>query len=83
MRKLLLLALAVVVGGRSQEAKEGTPGDAQRVVTIRRIVVEGTRLLSLIGLAQIKARDEVNFVELRNAMNKVTATGLIANIDFE
>jgi hypothetical protein len=69
----------------SQEAKEGTAGDAQKTVKIKRIVVEGTRLpaLSVIHLAQIRAGDEVNFLKLHSALQKVTQSGLIKSIDFE
>jgi hypothetical protein len=79
---LFFLCLTAALG---QEAKEGSAGDAQRLVTIRRITVQGTRLptLSVIGLAQIKAGDQVNFAKLRGAMQKVTASGLIRNIDFD
>lgn len=46
---ILPLLLPVVF---AQEAKEGTAGDAQKMVTIRRIIVEGTRLklLSCVAL---------------------------------
>jgi hypothetical protein len=52
MRWLLVLLSLVVAQG--QEAKEGTAGDAQRLVTIQQIVVEGTRLpaRSVVRLAQ-------------------------------
>jgi hypothetical protein len=55
------------------------------MVKIQRIIVEGTRLptLSVIRLAQVKAGDRVNFVKLHGAMQKVTQSGLISNIDFE
>jgi len=82
-------ALAVfslfLLAASGQAAKEGTAGDAQKLVKIRRIVVEGTRLpaLSVIRLAQIKAGDEVNFIKLHSALQKVTQSGLISNIDFE
>ncbi len=68
-----------------QEAKEGIAGDAQKIVKIRRIFVEGTRLptLSVIRLAQIKAGDDVNFAKLQGAFQKVVQTGLISGIDFE
>jgi hypothetical protein len=67
-----------------QDAKEATAGDAQKLVKIRRILVEGSRLsaLSVIHLAQIKAGDEVNFIKLHGALQKVTQSGLIS-IDFE
>jgi len=54
MRFLLVLACAALALG--QEAKEGTVADAQRLVTIQSIVVEGTRLpaRSVIRLAQLK-----------------------------
>jgi hypothetical protein len=83
MRLMLVLFSLVLVWG--QEAKEGTAGDAQRLVTIQRILVEGTRLpaRSVVGLAQIKVGDQVNFVKLNNAMQKVTRSGLIKNIEFE
>jgi hypothetical protein len=68
-----------------QGAKEGAPGDALKLVKIKRILVEGTRLptLSVIRLAEIKAGDEVNFLKLNDALKKVTKSGLIRNIDFE
>src|SRR5207248_2704792 len=51
----------------------------------RKIIVEGTRLpgQSVIRMAEIKIGDQVNFVKLFGAMQKVTKTGLIINIDFE
>jgi len=69
----------------AQDAKEATAGDAQKLVKIHRIIVEGTRLpaLSVIHLAQIKAGDEVNFVKLHSALQRVTQSGLISNIEFE
>jgi hypothetical protein len=85
MRCLFILFFLFLTVGLCQEAKEGTAGDAQRLVTIRRIIVEGTRLptLSVIRLAEIKAGDEVNFSKLQSALKKATLTGLISNIDFE
>ena len=85
MRSLFLWTGVFVLAAFGQEAKEGTAGDAQRIVTIRRIIVQGTRLptLSVIRLAQIKAFDQVNFMKLQNALHKVTQTGLISSIDFE
>lgn len=79
---LILAALSIFF---FQEPKEGTVGDAQKTVKIKQIVVEGTRLraLSVVNLAQIRAGDEVNFVKLQNALQKVTQSGLIKNIDFE
>ena len=78
----VLLYSALLFG---QEAKEGTAGDAQKLVTIRRITVEGSRFtaLSVIHLAQIKAGDEVNFAKLYAAVQKATNSGLIQNIAFE
>ena len=69
----------------AQEAKEGTQGDAQKLVTIRRILVEGSQVppLSVLRLAKISVGDQVNFVILHAAMERVTHTGLISNIDFE
>src|SRR4051812_46435641 len=69
----------------AQDAKEATFGDAQKLVTIQQIVVEGTRFpaQSVIRLAQIKVGDQVNFVKLQGALQKVTQSGLIANIAFE
>ena len=85
MRFLFLWTGVFVLAAFGQEAKEGTAGDAQKLVTIRRIIVEGTRLptLSVVRLAQIRAGDQVNFMKLRNALHKVTQTGLISNIDFQ
>src|SRR5258708_8078897 len=85
MRILLVIAVFFVTALRGQQATEGSTGDAQKLVKIQQIIVEGTRLpaLSVIRLAQIKAGDEVNFVKLRGALQKVTQTGLISNIDFE
>lgn len=85
MRLLFLpigLSLTIAQG---QEPTQGVAGDAEKLVTIKRIVVEGTRLplLSVIRLAQIKAGDQVNFIKLRGAMQRVTQSGLISNIDFE
>jgi len=79
---LASLSLAIAV---AQEAREGTTGDAQKLVTVRRIVVEGSRIpaLSVIGLAQIKAGDQVNFLKLNAALLKATQSGLIKSIDFE
>jgi outer membrane protein assembly factor BamA len=80
-----VLFFVLLTAALGQEAKEGSAGDARRVVTIRRITVQGTRLptLSVIGLAQIKAGDQMNFDKLRRALQKVTASGLISNIDFD
>ena len=68
-----------------QDPKEATAGDAQKPEQIKRIVVEGTRLpaLSIVHLAQIKVGDEVNFLKLHSALQKVTLSGLVKNIDFE
>jgi hypothetical protein len=70
---------------RGQQPTQGTAGDAEKLVTVQQIVVEGTRLPqpSVIRLAQIKAGDQVNFLKLHAAMQKVTQSGLISNIDFE
>lgn len=83
MRFLLVLASLALAAG--QEAKEGTAGDAQKLVTIRKIAVEGTRLpaRSVIRLAQIQIGDRVNFVKLNDALQKVMRSGLIRHIDFE
>ncbi len=82
--RCLLLLLSLVLA-RGQEAKEGTAGDAKKLVTIQQIVVEGTRLpgRSVVRLAQIKVGDQVNFIKLNDAMQKVTRSGLIATIEFE
>ena len=68
-----------------QEAKEGSAGDAQKLVKIEQIVIENTRLPapSVLRLAQIKTGDQVNFIKLHSAMQKVTQSGLMSNIDFE
>jgi hypothetical protein len=84
--KFALLACSLFLAiSAGQVAKEGAAGDAQKLVKIRRILVEGTRLptLSVIHLAEIKAGDEVNFIRLQTALQKVTQSGLIRNIDFE
>jgi hypothetical protein len=83
MRFLLVLASLALATG--QEAKEGTAGDAQKLVTIQKIAVEGTRLpaRSVIRLAQIQVGDQVNFVKLNDALQKVMRSGLISHIDFE
>jgi hypothetical protein len=80
-----MVAFTLAGGALGQDAKEATAGDAQKLVTIRRIFVEGTRLptLSVIHLAEIKAGDQVNFLKLNEALRKVTKSGLISNIDFE
>jgi len=85
MRLLFILISAFFTSASGQQATEGTTGDAQKLVTIQSIVVEGTRLPapSVIRLAQIKTGDKVNFVKLHGAMQKVTQSGLISNIDFE
>src|SRR6266849_3961878 len=82
---MVFLSVVFALSLSAQDAKEATAGDAQRLVKIQRIIVEGTRLpaLSVIRLAQIKAGDQVNFVKLHAAMQKVTQSGLIGNIDFE
>lgn len=74
-----------LVSASAQDAKEATVGDAQKLVTIRQILVEGTRLpaRSIINLAQIKTGDEMNFVKLNTALQKVTRSGLIGNVQFE
>jgi hypothetical protein len=85
MRILFVLSSVLLTAAHAQEPKEGTAGDAQKVVTLRRIIVEGTRLpaLSVIRLAKIKAGDQVDFVKLQQALRGVTQTGLISHIDFE
>ena len=79
---LIALCIAPVQG---QQPTQGTAGDAQKLVTVQQIVVEGTRLpaQSVIHLAQIKVGEQVNFLKLHAAMGKVTQSGLISNIDFE
>jgi hypothetical protein len=69
----------------AQDAKEGTAGDAQKLVKIRRVELEGSRLPapSVMRLAQIKIGDEVNFVKLHAALQNATRSGLIRNIEFE
>lgn len=81
----LSLAFTLCKGALGQDAKEATAGDAQKLVTLRRIFVEGTRLptLSVVRLAEIKVGDQVNFLKLHEALQKVTKSGLISNIDFE
>jgi hypothetical protein len=84
--RLLLVPIALCTAAvQGQQPTQGTAGDAETLVTIQQIVVEGTRLpaLSVIHLAQIKAGDQVNFLKLHAAMRKVTQSGLIGNIDFE
>lgn len=85
MRFLLVLVCLFLPAASGRQAREGTAGDAQKMVTIKRIFVEGTRVpsLSVIRLAQIKAGDRVNFLILNAALQKVTKSGLINNIDFE
>jgi hypothetical protein len=85
MRLLVVMFLLVLMTASGQDAKEGSAGDAKKLVKIQRILVEGTRLppLSVIRLAEIKAGDEVDFARLQSALQKVTRTGLIGNIDFE
>jgi hypothetical protein len=85
MRLLFVVFPIFLAAVAAQDAKEGTAGDAQKLVKIRQIVVEGTRLpaLSVIRLAQIKTGDETNFMKLQGAMQKVTQSGLIGNIEFE
>jgi hypothetical protein len=69
----------------AQSAKEGTVGDAQKLVKIQRIVVEGSRLpaSSVVRLTQIKIGDEVNFIKLNAALQAAVRSGLIRNIEFE
>ena len=83
--KLPLTLIAVVSIVLGQTATEGTAGDALKLVTIRKITVEGSRFpaLSVIKLAQIKAGDQVNFEKLYAAMQKAAKSGLISNIAFE
>jgi hypothetical protein len=85
MRFPLVLFSLLVACASAQDAKEGTAGDAQKLVKIRRIEVEGSRLPapSVIRLAQIKMGDEVNFVKLHAALQNATRSGLIRNIEFE
>ena len=85
MRGLSLFLPVLLTLALGQEVKESATGDAQKLVTIKRIIVEGTRLpaLSVVSLAQVKAGDQVNFIKLHSAMQKVTKSGLISNIDFE
>jgi hypothetical protein len=85
MRILFVITSLFLNVAFGQEVKEGTAGDAQKIVKIRRIFVEGTRLptLSVIRLAQIKAGDDVDFAKLQGALQKVLQTGLISNINFE
>lgn len=85
MRFAVLACIAATSLIAGQQPKEGSAGDAQKLVTIRRIIVEGSRLpaLSVIRLAQLKVGDQVNFNKLFEALQKVTKSGLILNIDFE
>ncbi|HLW75519.1 MAG TPA: hypothetical protein VKS01_01020 [Bryobacteraceae bacterium] len=85
MRFVLVASILFSSALAAQPVREGTPGDALKLVTIQKIVVEGTRLpaLSVVHIAQIKVGDQVNFLKLRAALEKVTATGLIKNVDFE
>jgi hypothetical protein len=85
MRLLFVLIAFCIATVQGQQPTQGTAGDAEKLVTIQQIVVEGTRLPqpSVIRLAQIKAGDQVNFLKLHAAMRKVTQSGLISNIDFE
>jgi hypothetical protein len=85
MRLSLVLIALSSAALRGQQPTQGTAGDAEKLVTVQQIVVEGTRLPqpSVIRLAQIKAGDQVNFLKLHAAMQKVTQSGLISNIDFE
>ena len=83
--RVAALFLIFLAAAFCQEAKEGTAGDAKKLVTVRKIVVEGSRFpdASVIRLSQIKIGDQVNFVKLFEALQKVTKTGLIHNIDFD
>lgn len=85
MRLLFVLITLFRTSALGQQATQSTASDAEKLVKIQQIVVEGTRLpaLSVIRLAQIKAGDQVNFTKLHDAMQRVTQSGLIANIDFE
>jgi hypothetical protein len=77
--------LVLLLSAWEPQAVEGAAGDAQKMVKIKRIVVEGTRLphLSVIRLAQLQAGQEVNFLTVQTALQKVSKVGLIENIDFE
>jgi hypothetical protein len=69
MRLLFVLIALSSAAVRGQQPTQGTAGDAEKLVTVQQIVVEGTRLpqASLIRLAQIKAGDQVNFLKLHAA----------------
>ena len=75
----LSLAFTLWRGAVGQDAKEATAGDAQKLVSIRRSLVEGTRLPTLSGvhLAEIKVGDQMDFLKLHGALQKVTKSGLI------
>ena len=64
----------------AQGAKEGTAGDAQKLVKIHRVELEGSRLPapSVMQLAQIKIGDEVNFVKLHATLQNATRSGKIS-----
>lgn len=69
----------------AQQAATGSSEDAKKAVTVRSFTVEGTRLpaKSVVRLTELKSGATVTFAEVFKAMQKVTSTGLIDNIDFE
>jgi hypothetical protein len=85
MRSTLVVFSFLAACAFGQDAKEGTAGDAKKLVKVRRIDVEGSRLPapSVIRLAQIKLGDEVDFLKLNAALQNATRSGLIRNVEFE
>ena len=64
---------------------ESQNDDAKKMVTLRDFAVSGTRFpaASVVRLAGLHTGKQVNFLALHEALQKVTRTGLIGNIDFE
>ena len=82
---LLLICSALLATAQQPSALTGSPEDAKKPVIIRTFAVEGTRLpaRSVIRLTELKSGVTVTFADVFKAMQKVTSTGLIDNIDFE
>ena len=78
------LASCLVLAARPQNDAPQNE-DARKLVTLRDFSVLGSRLspASVVRLAGLHTGKQVNFLSLHEALQKVTLSGLIENIDFE
>ncbi len=71
------LTFSLLLGAQSDDGK--------KLVTLRDFSVQGSRFssVSVVRLAGLHTGKQVNFLLLNDALQKVTSSGLIENIDFE